>query len=65
MRNKTTRHTRHTTKLKVSRLYDTKGTNKDSILQSKKDGRAYKQLNIDGQKFFIRLHNVHTRKEKD
>ena len=62
MRDKTVRHTRHTTALKVSRAYDTRNMSQDSILQSKGDGRTYKQLKVDGQKFFIRLFDSHTRK---
>ncbi len=64
MRSKQTRRTRHVAKLKTSRIYDTKGTNRDSILQAKGEGKVYKQLNVDGQKFFIRLHTKSDRKEK-
>ena len=62
MKPKSVRHTRHTTQLKTSRIVDTKGQNKDSILQNRGEGKTYKQLNIDGQKFFIRLFNKFNRK---
>ena len=63
MRSKTIRRTRHVAHLKTRRVYDTRGTNKDSILQSKGEGKTYKQINVDGQKFFIRLFDKFTRKE--
>ena len=49
--------------LKAKRVYHTRGTNRDSILQSKAEGRTYKQINIDGQKFFVRLFTKQNRKE--
>lgn len=62
MRSKEVRRTRHIAQLKTSRAYDTRSMNQDSILQSKGEGKVYKQLKVDGQKFFIRLFNAHTRK---
>jgi hypothetical protein len=62
MKSRSVRHMRHTTKLKTSRAFDTRGSNKDSILQNRGEGKTYKQLNVDGQKFFIRLFSKFNRK---
>ena len=63
MRDKNIRRMRHVAQLKAKRVFDTRGTNRDSILQSKAEGRTYKQINIDGQKFFVRLFTKQNRKE--